>query len=642
MSDMDFQEFSKRIADIDYEQLAVNANKCRGNILTMTTVSGSGHPGGSMSTIDVLLTVYSTANISKENLDDLNRDRIVVSHGHISPAVYSCLALKGILQEEECLAYFRKAGSIYEGHIERSIPGVEWTTGNLGQGLSAGCGMAVAGKVAGNEFDVYVFMGDGEHEKGQITEARRFAVKYNLSNITAIIDYNKLQISGGIDKVMPSMNIAESYAADGWEVITIDGHDYKAITGALLKAKSINKPVCIIAETVMGKGVSFMENKESYHGSTLSEEKFYEAVKELKLNINLDKYKSMRKGFVPVKSHGKIKRNKIKLDTGKRIVYGADVKTDNRSAFGTALEDVVRCNSKNGNTEVVVFDCDLAGSVKTSGVEKNFPDNFFQCGISEHHAAVCAGSSSVNGVVSFFADFGMFGVDEVYNQQRLNEINESNLKLVTTHVGVDVGEDGKTHMCIDYIGLLRNIFNFKIIVPGDPNEVDAVIRYMALEYGNIHVAMGRSKIPVITKEDGSVYFDENYEFKYGKASVVREGDSGVILAYGSTLYRAVEVHNILKSKGINVAVLNVSSPAYIDEESFNKISSYKKVFVYEDHIGSTGLYSVLSNKCISSKKLLDITSFCVEEFPLSGNADEVYDLLGLSPVKVAEKIEAGI
>ncbi|HIZ89927.1 MAG TPA: transketolase [Candidatus Mucispirillum faecigallinarum] len=635
---MDFQSFSNKIAELDYSKLQQDAVLCRGDILTMTTLAASGHPGGSMSTIDALLTVYNVANISKNNLHDLNRDRIFISHGHISPAVYSCLARKGILPQDEYIAYFRKAGSMYEGHIERSIPGVEWTTGNLGQGLSAACGAAVAGRVCGNEFDVYVFMGDGEHEKGQITEARRFAAKYNLSNITVIVDYNTLQISGDISKVMPSMNIAASYKSDGWEVIQIDGHNFKDIAAALLKAKSCSKPVCIIAETAMGSGVSFMEHKAGFHGAPLSEEQYYEAMKELKLEPALEKYREMRKGFMWAAPHIKAENPKININQGERIIYQPDVKTDNRSAFGAALLDLVKLNKQAGNTDVVVFDCDLAGSVKTNGVEKNFPENFFQCGISEHHTAVCAGAASVNGVISFFADFGMFGVDEVYNQQRLNEINSANLKVVTTHVGIDVGEDGKTHMCIDYIGLLRNIFGFKVIAPADPNQVDAVIRYAAKESGNIHVAMGRSKIPVITKEDGSVFYDDKYTFNYGDIDIIRQGSKGAIVAYGSTLFRAVKVHEILKEKGYDFAVINAASPAYLTDDAFNKIAGYKKIFTYEDHISLTGLYSTIANMALSKKVMIDAAYFGVNEFPMSGQSDEVYDMLGLSPETVAENI----
>lgn len=634
---MDFQTFSNKIAALDYAKLEHDALLCRGDILTMTTLAASGHPGGSMSTVDALLTLYNIANINKNNLHDLTRDRIFVSHGHVSPAVYSCLARMDILPKDEYIAYFRKAGSVYEGHIERAVPGVEWTTGNLGQGLSAACGAAVAGKICGNDYDVYVFMGDGEHEKGQITEARRFAVKYNLSNITVIVDYNALQISGSIDNVMPPMNIAKSYKSDGWEVLQIDGHDFKEIAAAFLKAKSCSKPVCIIAETVMGSGVSFMEHKADYHGAPLPEEKYYEAMKELKLEPALEKYKEMRKSFIPGGKYS-VDNPAININTGSRIMYNADVKTDNRSAFGAALLDLVRVNKAVEYTDIAVFDCDLAGSVKTSGVEKNYPENFFQCGISEHHTAVCAGAASVNGVISFFADFGMFGVDEVYNQQRLNEINSSNLKVVTTHVGIDVGEDGKTHMCIDYIGLLRNIFNFKIIVPADPNQVDAVIRYAAKEQGNFHIAMGRSKIPVVTKDDGSVFFDEKYEFNYGEIDIIREAGDGAILAYGSTLYRAVQTAELLKSKGLNFAVINVSAPAYISDGAFDKIAEYKKIFVYEDHISSTGLYSTIANMALSRKKLIDVSYFGVNGFPMSGKSGEVYEMFGLSPERVFEKI----
>ncbi len=635
---MDFQEFSNRIANINYDKLKSDARISRGDILTMTTLAASGHPGGSMSTIDSLLTVYSVANISKDNLHDLNRDRIIVSHGHVSPAVYSALRRNNIIENDDYITYFRKAGSIYEGHIERAVNGVEWTTGNLGQGLSAACGMAAAGRTAGNMFDIYVFMGDGEQEKGQITEARRFASKYNFSNITVVIDYNKLQISGNIAEVMPAMNIVESYKSDGWEVLDIDGHNFQDIAGALLKAKSSLKPVCIIANTKMGSGVSFMENDPAYHGAPLSEEKYYSAMQELSIEPLLEEYKAKRKEFKPSHIHDNVLNPEVNINTGNRIIYNADVKTDNRSAFGSALTNLVGLNKADNNTEIIVFDCDLAGSVKTNGVEKQFKNNFFQCGISEHHAAVCAGSASVDGVVSFFADFGMFGVDEVYNQHRLNEINKSNLKVVTTHVGLEVGEDGKTHMCVDYIGLLKNIFGFKIICPADPNEVDAVIRYAAQEYGNFHIAMGRSKVPVITKEDGSIFFDETYNFVYGGINIVRKGSKNAILAYGSTLHRALEVRNILKQKNIDTAVINVPSPSYITDEAFNKLLDYDNIFIYEDHIPHTGLFATVAQKSVRIKNMLNIFSYGVEEFPVSGSAVEVYDMLGLSPEKVAEKI----
>lgn len=632
---MNINEFAEKISAVDKSLLAKRALECRRDILTMTTLSGSGHPGGSMSSIDILLAIYAVANINPDNVSDIGRDRVLVSNGHISPAVYSCLSSNGFISRDDSIAYFRKAGSIFEGHIERAIPGIEWTTGNLGQGLSAACGMAVAGRALKQDFNIYVLMGDGEQEKGQIAEARRFAKKYGFGNITVIVDYNRLQITGNIQKVMPSLDIAAGFRADGWTVIEIDGHNFDDILGALLKAASISEPVMILANTVMGKGVSFMENDEKYHGSVLNEDKYINAVKELGLEPELDYFRALRNNFnlEPLQINITPEYNIL---TGNAETYGVDVSTDNRSAFGKALEDIMKENI-NGGTPIAVFDCDLAGSVKTAGVEKKYPENFYQCGIAEHHAAVCAGAASVNGVVSFFADFGMFGVDEVYNQQRLNGINDTAVKLVTTHVGVDVGEDGKTHMCIDYISLMRNIFGFKIIVPADPNQTDRAVRYAAAEKGNVYVAMGRSKLPVISNEAGEPFFAGDYNFKYGSIEVVREGDYP-IFTYGAMLHRALNVREILKEKGISVAVINVSSPAYINDDKINKLLAKGLAFVYEDHISFGGLFGTLCEINGLKGFKCRLVPYGVNQFPFSGTPDNVFELLGIDPNSIAAKI----
>ncbi len=272
---------------------------CKGDILKMTTLAQSGHPGGSMSSLDLYLALYAFANISSENVENVNRDRIVISHGHTAPGIYSVLGRNGFFDIEKAVAYFRKAGSIFEGHVEPDVTGIEWATGNLGQGLSAGCGFALAGKQRELDYNVFVMMGDGEQQKGQISEARRFAKKYNLTNITAIIDFNKLQISGKISEIMPQ-NIKENYISDGWEVIEIDGHNFREIFSALEKATSNNdSPTAILAKTVMGKGVSLMENDEQYHGKPLTEVECKDALEELKLANDLEKYKKIREKFLP-------------------------------------------------------------------------------------------------------------------------------------------------------------------------------------------------------------------------------------------------------------------------------------------------------------------------------------------------------
>ncbi len=182
--------------------IKTQANEARKAILTMTTLAGSGHPGGSMSSIDLLLCVYNTIKHNPAQPQMPDRDRVIISNGHISPAVFSALGLLGYFDLDEAIAQFRLTGSIFEGHTERRVPGVEWSSGNLGQGLSAGTGFALASRINKIPYNVYVFMGDGEQQKGQISEARRFAVKYCLNNIIAIIDYNQLQISGSIHNVI--------------------------------------------------------------------------------------------------------------------------------------------------------------------------------------------------------------------------------------------------------------------------------------------------------------------------------------------------------------------------------------------------------------------------------------------------------
>ncbi|MEM2931011.1 MAG: transketolase C-terminal domain-containing protein, partial [Thermoproteota archaeon] len=195
-----------------------------------------------------------------------------------------------------------------------------------------------------------------------------------------------------------------------------------------------------------------------------------------------------------------------------------------------------------------------------------FPSNFFQVGVQEHTTATIAGAASIQGVVSFFVDFGVFGVDETYNQHRLNDINRTSLKVVVTHCGLNVGEDGKTHHCIDYVGVFRNLYGFRVIVPADANQTDRATRFIASTPGNFLLAVGRSKLPIITDEAGKEVFGENYVFKYGRAEVLRSGRDAAIFTMGSIAHKAVSAWERLRDKGVNVMVVNVSCPLEVDEK----------------------------------------------------------------------------
>lgn len=269
---------------IDISELEKKAKQVRRGIIEAVYRAKSGHPGGSLSIADIMAVLYfNEMNIDENNPKWEDRDRFVLSKGHCSPALYSCLAERGFFQKD-LLATVRKIDSDLQGHPDMNkIPGVDMTTGSLGQGLSAANGMAMAGKIDNKNYRVYTILGDGEIEEGQIWEAAMSASHYKLDNLCVIVDKNNLQIDGRTEMVMNSAPLDEKFSSFGFEVITIDGNNILDIMRAFAKAKTIkNKPTCIIAETIKGKGVSFMEDKVEWHGKAPNEEQYNLAMEELK------------------------------------------------------------------------------------------------------------------------------------------------------------------------------------------------------------------------------------------------------------------------------------------------------------------------------------------------------------------------
>ena len=268
---------------MDIKELQNHVTNIRKNIVKMITNAKSGHPGGSLSATDILTVLYfEEMNISKENVKGIDRDRFVLSKGHASPLLYSTLYEKGFLDEEELLT-FRKINSHLQGHPNMNyVDGVDMSTGSLGQGISTAVGMALANKLDNNNNRVYALLGDGECEEGQVWEAAMSAAHYKLDNLCAIVDFNGLQIDGDIKEVMNPTPIDTKFKAFGWNVITIDGHDIKAIEKAFEEARNTKgNPTMILAHTVKGKGVSFMENNAGWHGNAPNKEQCEIALREL-------------------------------------------------------------------------------------------------------------------------------------------------------------------------------------------------------------------------------------------------------------------------------------------------------------------------------------------------------------------------
>lgn len=267
--------------------LQVNACKARKGIIEGVYNAKSGHPGGSLSIADLLTYLYfEKMNVNSSDPENPNRDRFVLSKGHCAPALYAVLALKGYFSEKE-LKSLRHIGAMLQGHPCIHTKGIDMSSGSLGQGISAACGMALAGKLDGKSYKVYTVLGDGEVEEGQVWEAAMFAAHKNLDNLIAIVDNNGLQIDGTIEEVCSPEPITDKFAAFGWHVITMDAHDFDSIESAFAEADTISgKPVAIIQKSIKGKGVSFMENQVSWHGSAPNKEQYEQAMNELDAQLN--------------------------------------------------------------------------------------------------------------------------------------------------------------------------------------------------------------------------------------------------------------------------------------------------------------------------------------------------------------------
>ncbi len=618
--------------------------RCVRRIIVSTTLAGSGHPGGAMSSLSLLLLLYSTLRHKPGDPCWEDRDRLVVSMGHISAGVYSVLCEFGYIPEENIFLEFRRAGTAFPGHVECCVPGVEWNTGNLGQGLSAGAGMALALKLKRKPSKVAVMMGDGEQQKGQIAEARRFAVKYGLNNLFAVIDRNHLQIGGSTDMVMPQ-SVGAEYVATNWNQIHVeDGHDFDQLFQAIKRIHSGDvgdprHPSVLVARTVMGKGVSFMENKAKYHGSTLKDEEAARALEELGLDNPIPALREKRKTFYDFREPFCPVVNRPQIEAGEPRDYAADVLTDNRSAYGAVLEDLAKRNNGGAVPKVLCFTCDLEGSVKMDAFHKVSPNAFFDAGIQEHHTASLAGAISKEGFAAFFSTFGVFAVDEVYNQQRLNDINDTEIKVVSTHVGLDVGEDGQTHQCIDYLGLLRNLFRFSIFMPADPNQTDRIVRYAASHAGSMFIGMGRSKTPVITDESGAPVFGGGYTFVPGKADRVRTGDRGAILSYGAVLPSVVRAADELSGKhGLKLAVLNFASIKPFDRQAVIDAAKTGLLITVEDHHVDTGLGAIAATVLADEGIGCRLIRLGVTKYGFSGKPGELYKSEGLDVESIVKTV----
>ncbi len=567
------------------EDLQDAAKLMRGYDLVALNAAGSGHAGGTLSIMDITAALYlRVADHDPGNPDWQDRDRIVWSTGHKAPSLYLGLAFAGFSPIED-VVLLRKLGSPYQGHPHwLKLPGVEVSTGSLGQGLSIAVGLALAGKLTGTNHKVFCIMGDGEQQEGQIWEAAMEAGHYQLDNLIGIVDCNRLQIDGPVEEVMKVEPLEDKYRSFGWDVRRIDGHNMEQVVEALESAKhQQGKPVVLLADTVKGKGVSFMENIAGWHGKTPTREEMLKGLNELgvmdriPVRALLDKAQAYQ-DKIDCKLHQKTPQ--FNHDYWWNRALNMKVKMEpTRKGFGQALAE------NGGDERVVCLGLDISGSITISDFYASKPERkkrWISLGIAEQSATSVAAGLAKEGKLPVFGTYATFAAARNLDQIRTSICyGEFNVMIAGAHGGVSVGPDGATHQALEDLFAMCGLPNMTVVVPCDSVETRKATNYLLLEHkGPKYIRFAREATPVVT--------DEQTPFVLGKANVIRlrqpgdsflkafetrleskyedEGEDLTIVACGPMVPEAMRAAWILRREfGYETRILNLHTLKPIDE-----------------------------------------------------------------------------
>lgn len=547
--------------------LIEKAQTIREDVLTMIFAAQSGHPGGSLSAADIVTALYfHFLRIDPLNPAKPDRDRFILSKGHTCPVWYACLAERGFFPVEELLS-LRAINSRLQGHPDmRKTPGVDYTTGSLGQGLSLGVGMALSLRDQYPDSKVYVLLGDGELDEGQIWEAAMASAKFGLDNLIAVVDYNNLQLDGFCNEIMPLEPLKDKWLSFGWDVLEIDGHDFNQIINSINQAgKSTNKPTVIIAHTIKGKGVSFMENECNWHGVAPNRDQYIKAISEISGPKGLDRLQDKFKDL-PVMLESRKETNK-KSVSSTRI----DEKPT-RDAYG---EELAKLGEE--KKEIVVLEADISKSTRTRNFADKFPERFFQFGVAEANMMAAAAGFASSGKIPFVSTYSVFSSMRACEQVRtFIAYPKMNVKIAVSHGGITPGNDGVTHQATEDMGIMRTIPNMTVIMPADYYATRKLVRAAADHMGPVYLRFTRDAVPFIYTPDE--------EFEIGKGKVLEEGKHLTLLANGDMVHIALQANAVLKKQGFDSDVVDIHTIKPLDTQLILKSAAKTgKVITVEDH-----------------------------------------------------------
>jgi len=603
-------------------QLKELARLIRYYILVSTTEAGSGHPTSSLSATDLMTTLMfgSFFRFDASNPKLPNNDRLIFSKGHASPLFYSLWAAAGQLKEEDLLR-LRKFDSPLEGHPTMNFPFTEAATGSLGQGLSIGLGMALNAKYLDKlPYNTFVLLGDSEMAEGSVWEAIDLAAYYKLDNLIAILDVNRLG-QRGETKYGHHTEIYEKRAsAFGWETVVINGHNTKDIIKAFKKTgKKKDKPLMIIAKTLKGKGVSFIEDKDGWHGKTLKKDQLEEALKELgKVNKALQGEIKKPEDIAPKEYTPK----KVNIEP-----YEKNTNVATRKAYGDALTKI---HTKYPN--IVSLDAETSNSTFAETFKNAYPDRFFEMYIAEQNMVGTALGLSRRDKIPFVSTFAAF-FTRAYDQIRMSQYSDANIKFVGSHAGVSIGEDGSSQMGLEDISMFRTIIDSTVLYPSDATSTEKLIEKSAKHKGIVYIRTTREATPIL--------YDNGEEFEIGGSKVLKSSkeDVATIVSAGITLHEALKAYEELKKEKISVRIIDLYSIKPLDLKSLEQASNETKTIItVEDHYPEGGIGEAVMSAL--SGHSTPIHSLAVRQMPRSGKTQELLDMQEISKDAIIKKVKS--
>ncbi|MGN6643210.1 MAG: transketolase [Verrucomicrobiota bacterium] len=606
--------------DLDTEKLKGIANQLRIHSIASTTAAGSGHPSSCCSAADVVAALFfGEMHYRPKDPQYYNNDRFILSKGHAAPLLYAAWAETGLFPASDLLK-LRQLNSDLEGHPTPRLPFVDVATGSLGQGLSVGVGMALCARLDHLDYKTYVLLGDGEIAEGSVWEAASLAGVYKLNHLVAIVDVNRLGQSQATAFGYDLDIYQKRFQAFGWRTEVIDGHDMDEIVEVLAAAGLGEQPLVILAKTIKGAGVSFIEGKDGWHGKPLSEEEAARAIAELQ--------PAAQSGLgVEIPAPSELPApNDAAPASYPPLSYKLGETVATRAAYGNALVRMGEVDAR-----IVTLDGDTKNSTYAEKFFQKFPDRSTECFIAEQNMVGVATGFAVRGKVPFASTFATF-LSRAYDQIRIAGISQANLKLVGSHVGVSIGEDGPSQMALEDLAMMRAVVGSTVLYASDAVCAEKLLEQMALKKGICFLRTSRPKTPVI--------YNNDEPFPIGGAKVLREGDKLTVVAAGVTLFEALKAADALKNEGVNITVIDAYSIKPLGRDVIKAAAQKTKnvVLTVEDHYPEGGLGDAVAGEL--SAEGIRVHKLAVTGLPRSGKPEELLAKYGIDAAGITRTVKA--